>query len=152
MRFLTMTTYGVKAMVDLALHEGQGPTPVAAIAKRQGIPVLSLGQVLHRLRRGGLVVAERGARGGYQLARAPERISVADVTQVFEAKPARGTRTGTRAPEAGAAVQRATGLLWTRMEGAIATALGTTTLAELAAEARRQQTDDAVHHTFTFHI
>ncbi len=151
MRFLTITTYGLKAMVDLALHEGQGPMPVAAIAKRQGIPVLSLGQVLHRLRRGGLVVAERGARGGYQLARAPERISVADVTQVFEGKPARRAQAG-RAPESGAAVQQATGLVWTRMQGAIATALGTTTLAELATEARRQQTHHSVNHTFTFHI
>jgi len=155
MRFSTRTTYGLKAMVDLALHEGQGPIPVAAIAKRQGIPMRYLEQLLHRLRRANLVVAERGARGGYHLHRSPSQISVADIVQVFEAKPVRRPRAAGRDPSTGRgpqesriAVDHATSLVWTRIEVAITTALATTTLAELATEARRRHTN----HTFTFHI
>ena len=140
-------------MADLALHEGQGPIPVAAIAKRQGIPVTCLEQVLHRLRRAGLVIAERGARGGYALARTPARISVADIVQPLEgATSRRRPRRARRVLEPGIAVDQATRLVWTRIEVAITTALATTTLAELAAEARRRHPSHTVVHTYTFHI
>lgn len=149
MRFSTLANYGLRAMVDLALHEGQGPIPVGAIAKRQGIPPAVLAQLLHRLRRAGLVIAERGARGGYQLGRSPSRISVADILEVFEARPSGKSRL---APAPSAAVDQAARLVWTRIEVAVTTALATTTLAELAAEARQRHTSHTVHHTFTFHI
>lgn len=150
MRLPTCATYGIKAMVDLALHEGQGPIPVAAIAKRQGIPGESLGQMLHRLRRAGLVTAARGARGGYALSRPPPQISVADILQVFETTS--GRRAAPSSPAAGQAADQATRLVWTRIEVAITTALATTTLAELAAEARRRHTSHTMNHTYTFHI
>ncbi|MBI4227172.1 MAG: Rrf2 family transcriptional regulator [Candidatus Omnitrophica bacterium] len=144
------TTHGLNAMVDLALHEGQGPIPVTAIAKRQGIPVDGLGQLLHRLRRAGLVAAARGARGGYALSRPPSQISAADILQVFETKAAR--RTGRSALETGQVADQATRLVWTRIEVAVTTALATTTLAELAAEARRRHTNHTVNHHYPFYI
>lgn len=150
LRLTTRTTDGLKAMVDLALHEGQGPIPVAAIAKRQGIPGECLGQLLHRLRRAGLVTAARGALGGYSISRPPSQIPVADILQVFETTTGRRTRPS--ALEAGRAADQATRLVWSRMEVAITSALATTTLAELAAEARRRHTSHAVNHTYTFHI
>ena len=150
LRLTTRTTDGIKAMVDLALHEGQGPIPVAAIAKRQGIPGDCLGQLLHRLRRAALVTAARGVHGGYALSRPPAQISVADLVQVFETRPAGRARPS--ALEAGQATDQATRLVWTRIEGAITTALATTTLAELAAEARRRHTSHTMNHTYTFHI
>ncbi|OGX37282.1 MAG: hypothetical protein A3C53_05145 [Omnitrophica WOR_2 bacterium RIFCSPHIGHO2_02_FULL_68_15] len=150
MRLKTATTQGIQAMVDLALHEGQGPIPVAAIAKRQGIPGECLGQLLHRLRRAGLVTAARGVHGGYALSRASSKISVADIVQVLEARAAR--RNGSSEDEAAPAADPATRLVWTRVEVAVTTALATTTLAELAAEARRGAANHAVNHTYTFHI
>lgn len=145
MKFRRCTADALRAMVDLALHESQGPIPVAAIAKRQGMTTLSLAQLLHKLRRAGLVIAERGARGGYTLSRSPAKISVADVIQTFE-------DSGRRKPRTDAAVDQATALVWTRIEVAVSTTLATTTLAELAAEARRRHTSHTVHHSFTFHI
>ena len=56
--------YALKALVDLAIHQNLGPVTVATIAKRQGIPLRYLEQLFNRLRRKGLVVAERGPRGG----------------------------------------------------------------------------------------
>ena len=137
-------------MVDLALHEGQGPIPVGAIAKRQGIPAECLGQLLHRLRRAGLVAAARGARGGYALSRPPSQISAGDILHVFETKAAR--RDDHSLLETGQAADQATRLVWTRIEVAITTALATTTLAELAAEARRRHTNHTVNHTYPFYI
>ena len=149
-RFSAVATYGVKAMVDLALHEGQGPIPTAAIAKRHAISTDCLEQVLHRLRRAGLVAAARGARGGYQLSRRPAQVSVADIAHALEAPPRRRPRPAARA--SGEAVDQVTSAVWTRIETAVTTALATTSLAELAAEARRRQTHHAVNHTFTFYI
>ena len=152
MRFSTRTIYGLKAMVDLAMHESQGPIPVAAIAKRQNISVDYLEQLLHRLRQAGLVVAARGARGGYQLRHSPSKISVADVTPLLEVQGVRRKRAVAAPVESAAAVDQATGLLWNRIEVAVTTALATTTLAELATEARRRHTNHTVNHTFAFHI
>lgn len=150
LRLKTATTQSIQAMVDLALHEGQGPIPVAAIAKRQGIPGECLGQLLHRLRRAGLVIAARGVHGGYALSRAPSKISVADIVQVLETRAA--GRDGASEDEHGRAADPATRLVWTRVDVAVTTALATTTLAELAAEARRGSSDHVVNHTYTFHI
>lgn len=149
MRLTVSTTQGLKAMVDLALHEGQGPIPVGAIAKRQGIPAECLGQLLHRLRRAGLVAAARGARGGYTLNRSPSQISAGDILEVFETKARRHDHSPLETEQA---VDQATRLVWTRIEVAVTTALATTTLAELAAEARKRHTNHAVNHTYPFYI
>lgn len=153
MRLSTLATYALKAMVDLALHEGQGPIPVAAIARRQGIPPLTLAQLLHRLRRAGLVKAARGARGGYQLAKSLVEVSVADILHPFEGVlDHRPLRRPGHLLEAEGAVDQATNLVWSRLEVAVGTTLATTTLAELAAEARRRHTNHTFRHTYTFHI
>ena len=151
-RFPAVAVYGVKAMVDLALHEGQGPISTVAIAKRHTIPAECLEQVLHRLRRAGLVVAERGARGGYQLSRPPAQISVADIVQVFDRAPRRTADPASARSRDSGAVDHATRLVWARIEAAIGATLTTTTLAELATEARRRHTNHTVNHTYTFHI
>ncbi len=60
------------AMADLARHTGHGkadqPVPLAEIAQRQEISLHYLEQLFGKLRRGGLVIAARGPRGGYRLA------------------------------------------------------------------------------------
>ncbi|MBI4313731.1 MAG: Rrf2 family transcriptional regulator [Candidatus Omnitrophica bacterium] len=141
MRFPARIIYGLRAMADLALHEGQGPISVVAVAKRQGISQASLAQMLHRLRRAGLVTAERGARGGYSLSRPASRISVADIVQAFAT-----------AEHPSTAVDQITAFVLTRIELAVSTTLAATTLAELSAEARRRPTHHMVNHSFHFYI
>ena len=71
MRLSTVGRYALRAMVDLAQHQGQGPVLRKDIAQRQEISSDYLAQLLARLRRAGLVESVLGPGGGYVLARSP---------------------------------------------------------------------------------
>lgn len=79
MKLTTKGRYAVTAMLDLALHYNRGAVTLSEIAGRQGISLSYLEQLFARLRRSGLVDSIRGPGGGYNLARAPNAISVAEV-------------------------------------------------------------------------
>ena len=79
MKLTTKGRYAVTAMLDLALHYQQGAVTLADIARRQGISLSYLEQLFARLRRNGLVDSVRGPGGGYTLAEAPTKISVAQI-------------------------------------------------------------------------
>lgn len=66
-------------MLDLAMHQDQGPIALADIAQRQGISLSYLEQLFAKLRRRSLVNSVRGPGGGYNLARRAADIAVADV-------------------------------------------------------------------------
>jgi Rrf2 family protein len=79
------TQYAVLAMLQLAHEYAAGePVQVRRIAERHGIPATFLVQILHELRRAGLVASTRGASGGYRLNRPPGEITLADVVDAFE--------------------------------------------------------------------
>lgn len=78
------TEYAIRAMVELALREGQGPIPARDIAQRQGIPLRFLEQQLATLHKAGLVESFRGAGGGCRLAREASAVRVADVVDAME--------------------------------------------------------------------
>ncbi len=79
MKLTTKGRYAVTAMLDLALHFNQGAVTLADIAGRQGISLSYLEQLFAKLRRGGLVESVRGPGGGYNLARDPSQIAVAEI-------------------------------------------------------------------------
>ena len=79
MRLSTKGRYAVTAMLDLAIHHGEGAVTLADISAAQGISLSYLEQLFARLRKHGLVEGIRGPGGGYQLSRPPAEISVADV-------------------------------------------------------------------------
>ncbi|MGH2676554.1 MAG: RrF2 family transcriptional regulator [Actinomycetota bacterium] len=78
------TEYALRAMVELALHQGKGLVPAREIAERQGIPLRFLEQQLSTLHKSGLVESFRGAGGGCRLAREASEIRVADVIDAME--------------------------------------------------------------------
>jgi len=83
--FSAKTEYGLVALIEIAAKYGTGGvTQVTEIAARQTIPDRYLEQMLSSLRRGGILHSIRGPRGGYQLARSPSKISVADVLACLE--------------------------------------------------------------------
>src|ERR1700730_9235073 len=85
MRVSAKAEYACIAMLELAVnHGGPQPVPVKAIADAHGIPQRFLVQILLHLKSTALVVSVRGALGGYQLARAPEDISLADIINVID--------------------------------------------------------------------
>lgn len=79
MRLTTKGRYAVTAMLDLALHHGEGPIRLAGISDRQGISLSYLEQLFAQLRRRELVRSVRGPGGGYHLGRQAGAISVAEV-------------------------------------------------------------------------
>lgn len=83
MNFTAREDYGLRAVLDLALHQTQSPIQSREIAARQNIPEQFLEQLLGALRRGGLVKSVRGAAGGYLLAGSPSSISVGDVLRTL---------------------------------------------------------------------
>jgi len=83
--FSAKTEYGLVSLLELATIYGRGGVlQVAEIAQRQGIPDRYLEQMLTSLRRGKILRSIRGPRGGYQLARPPAEVLVADVVQCLE--------------------------------------------------------------------
>lgn len=74
----------VVAMMDLALHQHDGPVPLSAISQRQQVSPSYLDLLFGRLRRGGLVVGMRGPGGGYTLARDATSISLADIVRATD--------------------------------------------------------------------
>lgn len=79
MRLTAKGRYAVTAMLDLAVHENEGPISLADISRRQGISLSYLEQLFARLRRHGLVNSVRGPGGGYQLNRSADQIVVAEI-------------------------------------------------------------------------
>ncbi|MBK1647404.1 Fe-S cluster assembly transcriptional regulator IscR [Rhabdochromatium marinum] len=79
MRLTTKGRYAVTAVLDLAIHQGQGPIALADIARRQGISLSYLEQLFAKLRRQQLVCSVRGPGGGYNLARGCDEINIAEI-------------------------------------------------------------------------
>lgn len=84
MRLTTKGRYAVTAILDLALHDAQGPVNLADISKRQEISLAYLEQLFAKLRRNGLVESSRGPGGGYRLKKTAEDITVADVINAVD--------------------------------------------------------------------
>ena len=84
MRVSTKGDYGVRALIELAHHFGQGPLQSAEIAARQGIPEPYLDQLLTTLRRAGFIRSVRGPQGGHALVREPENLKLSEVIAVLE--------------------------------------------------------------------
>src|SRR5665811_1010540 len=84
MKVSTRGEYGVRAMVALARHHGEGPMSIADIAKESSVPAAYLEQLVAPLRRAGIVKSKRGAHGGYILSRPPDLVRVGDVYRVME--------------------------------------------------------------------
>jgi Rrf2 family iron-sulfur cluster assembly transcriptional regulator len=79
MQLSTKGRYAVMAMTDLAGRDGARAVPVSEIAERQQISQAYLEQIFARLRRRGIVTAQRGPGGGYRLTRPAAETTVADV-------------------------------------------------------------------------
>ena len=95
MKLSTRGRYAVMAMADLARHIGSEPEEVPVrlteIAERQEISLPYLEQLFAKLRRGGLVTAARGPKGGYRLAQPASDMRIADIIVAVD-EPIKATR------------------------------------------------------------
>ena len=79
MRLTTKGRFAVTAMMDLAMHHGDGPVTLAEISGRQKISLSYLEQLFGKLRRHHLVQSVRGPGGGYCLAKETGNVTVAEI-------------------------------------------------------------------------
>lgn len=128
----TKAQYGMRALVEVAVG-GDRPTSLKTVADRQELSHQYLEQIFAVLRRAGVVESVRGARGGYRLARRPDRITALEVVELLE---------GSVAPVAcideddtcGRVGACSTEPLWREVDAAVRRVLEGTTLADLMAE------------------
>lgn len=86
MRISTKGRYGLRVMMELASHYGQGPMAVDAIARNQDISGKYIHVIVTGLRSAGLVHTQRGPSGGYELAKEPSSITALDVISALEGR------------------------------------------------------------------
>lgn len=79
MRLTTKGRFAVTAMVDLATRGEKSPVTLSAISERQKISLSYLEQLFGKLRRSKIVESVRGPGGGYNLARAADKITIAEI-------------------------------------------------------------------------
>ncbi|MGW1164030.1 RrF2 family transcriptional regulator [Streptomyces sp. NPDC002550] len=134
MRISARADYAVRAVLELAVRQGNGPVKAEEIAAAQGIPHKFLEGILGDLRRGGIVGSRRGGGGGYRLARDAAEVTVADVIRAVDG------------PIVSVRGERPTGLaytgsarpllpLWIALRANVRRILEGVTLADLAADA-----------------
>lgn len=136
MKLTTRGHYSVKALLDLSLQPGYGPTSVRAIAQRQDLPAPYLEKLLIDLRRAGLVSSVRGAQGGYCLARPPASIFLG---QILEAVGETIDPLPHLTPTADQAEDWVTFSLWNRLHQKLKEALYSISLSDLYYDARSWQ-------------
>lgn len=138
MQLTTRGRYAVTAVLDLALHAGEGTMRLADVATRQGISLSYLEQLFARLRREGVVSSVRGPGGGYRLALARHELSIGIIIDAVNER-----IDVTRCGGQGDCQQGDTCLthhLWTELSDNLQAFLHRITIADLLREhARREQ-------------
>ena len=147
MRVSAKGEYAIKALLDLALHEGAGLRPIQEIAEHQGIPQRYLEQVLLQLKRAGFLQSRRGSTGGYRLSRAADQVTVGAVLRAVDGstgmgEPARRGGGRGRSEHVGDL-----GGLWQEVSAAVSAVVDRVTLEDLRlrAEARRRDARPMYH-------
>ena len=88
MKLSTRARYGTRALLDLAVHGGEGPVLLRDIAQRQQISLMYLEHLVRPLIAAGIVRSTRGPKGGIWLARPPQEIKLSEVVRLFESSTA----------------------------------------------------------------
>ena len=84
MKISTKGRYALRLMTDLAAHADEGYIPLKDISERQEISKKYLEQIIAILNKPDIIRANRGAQGGYKLAKAPSQYTVGDILRLTE--------------------------------------------------------------------
>lgn len=84
MKFSTRSSYGLRAVVELAKNYGQGTLSLHEISKKEKISQSYLERLMASLKSAKIIKSVRGAKGGYELTRPPSKIYVAEVIAALE--------------------------------------------------------------------
>jgi Rrf2 family protein len=142
LKLSTRTRYGTRALLELALHHGEGPVFLKDIARQQQISLPYLEHLVAPLIAGGVIRSTKGPRGGISLAKRPEEIKLSEITHLLE-----GSLAPVECVDDPKACQRsgacATRDVWGRLKQAMDGVLEATTLADLAESQRKKGKTEA---------
>lgn len=138
MKMSTRGRYGLRVMIELAVHHGQGPTLVDTLAERQDLSANYIHLLMPALKTAGLVRAIRGPRGGFELTRPPAEITALQVVEALEGRvaPLDCTLDGTCCARSDRCPARE---VWSEVALAVDRVLSGRTLADLADRYRALQ-------------
>jgi Rrf2 family iron-sulfur cluster assembly transcriptional regulator len=134
MKLSTRSRYGTRLLLDMAQHYNEGPTQLGDIARRQGVSVKYLEQIIIPLKKAHYIKSVRGPKGGHILTKTPEEITVAEIVGLLEEGTSLVECTGDTT-----VCERAnicpTRLIWKEASEAMFSKLQAVTLADLVKEA-----------------
>lgn len=137
MKFSTRARYGIKVLLDLALHWGEGPVLLKDIAERQQIPLSYLEQLIGPLVQRDMIKTARGTRGGVSLLRSPKEIILGEAILILEGSLAPVTCVDN--PESCRLSEICvTHDVWDEVKQAISKVLGSITLQDLVERRRKK--------------
>ena len=146
MKVSTKGRYGLRALLDLALHQDEGLVPLKDIARRQEFSLSYLEHLVAPLIAAGLVKSTRGARGGVLLLKPPSEVKLSEVVQILEGSIALVDCVNNPAlcHRAGSCVTRD---IWIEMKRAMSRVLDSTTLQDLVErQEKRRQTETGMYY------
>jgi len=137
LKLSTRTRYGTRALLELALRQGQGPVLLKDIARQQQISLPYLEHLVAPLIAGGVIRSAKGPKGGISLARDPEDIKLSEITRLLEGSlaPVECVDNPRACRRSGACATRD---VWSRLKEAMDGVLEATTLKDLAEKQKQQ--------------
>jgi Rrf2 family cysteine metabolism transcriptional repressor len=146
MKLSTRGRYGTRALIELALHEGNGSVSLKEIAANQELSLQYLEHLISPLIAGGLVKSMRGAKGGIRLAKPASEITLADVLGLLE-----GSNAPVECVDQPEACHRskhcATRDVWTEVKESVDGILGSVTLEDIAQKQKRKmKTEEMMYY------
>ena len=141
MKLSTRVRYGTKALLELALHWGEGPVLLKDIAQRQQIPLPYLEHLIGPLVQAGIIKSSRGTRGGVTLLKPPEEIILSEVIQLLDGSiaPVECVHKPETCPRSDLCV---THDIWDEIKEAVSKVLGSITLQDLVERQRQKRQPD----------
>lgn len=138
MKLSTRARYGTRALLELALRQGEGPIFLKEIAKRQQISLPYLEHLIAPLIAGGIIRSVKGPRGGIYLAKTPKEIKLIEVMQLLEGSvaPAECVNDPVTCDRSEFCVTRD---IWSELKEAMEGVLGSTTLQDLVERHRKKE-------------
>ncbi|HSW44881.1 MAG TPA: Rrf2 family transcriptional regulator [Phycisphaerae bacterium] len=84
MKLSQRTDYGLRALFTLVEHFGRGPIPIRELARRNDVPKRFLEHIMLDMKARGWVRSVSGKKGGYVMAKSPDKITMGQVVRYFD--------------------------------------------------------------------
>jgi Rrf2 family protein len=134
----TRLRYGTRALLELALRQGDGPVQLKLIARDQQVSLQYLEHLIRPLVAAGVIKSMRGARGGVWLGKPPQSITLAEIVYLLEGStdPVECVSDSRHCSLSGNCVMRD---IWTEMKGALDDFLNSTTLQDIVERQKQKE-------------